>query len=84
MKLYSKAKSLRNFFQSQAVGNAVYDLPWYKINDCKKRKYLLLTIVRSQRPVCITAGKFYPVNLESYYDALSTAYSMCTVLLKVM
>lgn len=66
------------------MGTAVYDLPWYEIDDLKTRKYLLLTIVRSQRAINISAGKFYPVNLESYFNALSTAFSYCTVLLKVM
>lgn len=70
--------------QSQAVGDAVYDLPWYTMHDYKTRKYLLLTIIRAQKPIKITAGKFYPVNLESYFNALTTAFSYCTVLLEVM
>jgi 7tm Odorant receptor len=71
-------------WQSQAVGSAAYDLPWYKIDDCKTRKYLILTILRSQRAICISSGKFHPVNLESYYEALKLAYSFCTVLKKMM
>lgn len=71
-------------FQSQAIGTAAYNLPWYNIKNYRTRRFLLLIIIRSQRSANISVGKFYPVNLESYFDALSSAYSYCTVLLKVM
>lgn len=70
--------------QSEAVGDAIYDLPWYQISDFRTRRYLLLVMIRAQRPCTITAFKFYSVNLESYCNALTTAFSYCTVLQEVM
>ncbi|CRL04591.1 CLUMA_CG017659, isoform A [Clunio marinus] len=70
--------------ESDAIGLAIYDLPWYQIKNYDARKYLLLTLLRSQRPIKITAGKFFPVNLQSYFGALKAAYAYCTVLLEAI
>lgn len=75
---------LNCIFQSEAVGDCVYDLPWYKLREYSTRRSLQLIIARSKRPSFISAGKFHPVNLESYFKSLTTAYSYCTVLLEVM
>nr|QGW50702.1 odorant receptor 4 [Propsilocerus akamusi] len=71
--------------ESEAVGMEIYDLPWYNLpRDPKIKRYLMLIMMRSQRAINITAGKFYPVTLKSYYEALCSAYSYCTVLLNII
>lgn len=62
------------------IADLIYDLPWYEIKDQSVVRSLILCILRAQRPCLVTAAKFYPLNFESYLDAVKTAYSFCTVL----
>lgn len=44
-----------------------------------------MTIIRSQeRPATLMCGKFHNVNLETFYLALSTAFTYFSVLLNVL
>jgi len=52
------------FIQSLAVERAVYDSPWYDyLQTMRDVKFI---IMRAQRPIKLTAGKFYTVSLETF------------------
>jgi hypothetical protein len=57
------------FLQSLAVERAVYACPWYRhlqtMSDVK------FVIMKAQKPVRLTAGKFYTVSLETYLQVVS-------------
>ncbi|XP_026300224.1 uncharacterized protein LOC724202 [Apis mellifera] len=70
--------------QSVNVGNAVFSGPWVNLPMSKAgilvRKNLIIVIMRSQKICCLTAGKFFPVSLETSTAVLSTAISYFTLL----
>ncbi|XP_061938721.1 odorant receptor 13a-like [Apis cerana] len=70
--------------QSVNVGNAVFSGPWVNLPMSKAgilvRKNLMIVIMRSQKVCCLTAGKFFPVSLETSTAVLSTAMSYFTLL----
>ncbi|XP_043793914.1 odorant receptor 13a-like [Apis laboriosa] len=70
--------------QSVNVGNAVFSGPWVNLPMSKAgilvRKNLIIVIMRSQKVCCLTAGKFFPVSLETFTAVLSTAMSYFTLL----
>ncbi|KAG7210318.1 hypothetical protein KM043_011858 [Ampulex compressa] len=65
--------------QSSNVSNAAYSIQWYKLPNPMRQDVQLL-IMRSQKPSCITAGKFYTMHLENFSSVLSTALSYFTML----
>ncbi|XP_033176382.1 uncharacterized protein LOC112212658 [Bombus impatiens] len=70
--------------QSVNVGNASFSGPWpiLPMNEAGAtvRKDLLIIIMRSHKICCITAGKFFPVSLQTFTGVLSTAMSYFTLL----
>nr|XP_003704159.1 PREDICTED: odorant receptor 13a-like [Megachile rotundata] len=70
--------------ESLDVATAVYNSPWTVVphdNMGKMvRKDLVLMILRSRVPCCITASGFFVVSLETYTRVLSTAVSYFTLL----
>ncbi|XP_050484345.1 odorant receptor Or2-like [Bombus huntii] len=70
--------------QSVNVGNASFSGPWpiLPMNEAGAtvRKNLLIIIMRSHKVCCITAGKFFPVSLQTFTGVLSTAMSYFTLL----
>ncbi|CAD1468160.1 unnamed protein product, partial [Heterotrigona itama] len=50
---------------SEAISRAAYSLPWYQY-PCSLRNPTNLLIIRSQRPVRLTAGKFAVLSLETF------------------
>nr|QJX74290.1 odorant receptor 10 [Ceracris kiangsu] len=44
------------------------------------KRSLLLLLLRSQRPLCITAAGFFPLSKESFVSILNISYSCFTVL----
>jgi hypothetical protein len=73
----------RQFFlnQSEEVFNAAYDSDWY--NQSGRYKYFTrMLIMRAQRPVRLTAGRFGTLSLPLFSSvsathALLTPYSPC-------
>ncbi|XP_011694617.1 PREDICTED: odorant receptor 13a-like [Wasmannia auropunctata] len=65
--------------KSQTIGNAVYESVWYtlKPRDCR---ILLFVIMRSQRRLTITAGKFLDLSLEGFTNSLKASASYISVL----
>ncbi|XP_061942190.1 uncharacterized protein LOC108002265 [Apis cerana] len=65
--------------QTEGIGNSVYFCTWY---DMPKNvsKDIIFIIMKSQRPVLLTAGKFFVVNMETYMSILRTSMSYLSVL----
>ncbi|CAK9809324.1 Odorant receptor 13a [Anthophora quadrimaculata] len=72
--------------ESMSTAEAVYSAPWtiLSMNTSGKmiRKDLILIIMRSSVPCCLTAKGFFIVSLETYTKVLSTAVSYFTLLRK--
>ncbi|XP_048504948.1 uncharacterized protein LOC105685947 [Athalia rosae] len=65
--------------ESEAIARAVYSLPWYQWSNGMKRS-VNITIMRAQKPVRLTAGKFIYLSLETFASMTSTAVSFFTML----
>ncbi|GAB0092958.1 hypothetical protein DMENIID0001_080100 [Sergentomyia squamirostris] len=61
------------------VGMAAYDCGWLNAPP-ELQKHIILIIQRSQRPLGVTASKFYYISIESFAKALSSAISYFTLL----
>ena len=53
------------FLQNELIQGDIYSCLWYDMRptDCKS---LWIIMIRSQRPITITAGKFIHMTLDSY------------------
>lgn len=63
--------------QSLTVGHSAYSSLWYQLNNADKRVMVLL-MIRSQRRLTITAGKFVDLSMEGFGNVSSlflTKYS---------
>ncbi|XP_076650578.1 odorant receptor 10-like [Halictus rubicundus] len=74
--------------ESLNVAPAVYSSPWacLPMNEHGKmlRKDVVLVIMRSRIPCCLTAKGFFPISLETYTKVWSTAVSYFTLLRQTM
>ncbi|KAI4492277.1 hypothetical protein M0802_009858 [Mischocyttarus mexicanus] len=66
-------------FETAAIANSTYSIPWYNYST-KLRRSLNIIIMRSQRAVRLTAGKFTSLSLETFASMISTAASFFTVI----
>ncbi|XP_066581973.1 uncharacterized protein [Prorops nasuta] len=78
-------RSCHNIIETSGqIGDAAYSALWYKLPMStmgrKFRRDLIIVIMRSRRPCCLTAGGFFPVCLETYCTMLSTALSYFALL----
>lgn len=46
---------------------AAYNCPWYDVDESSK-KCLLLTMLRSQKPLRLVIGQLYVVSLQTFTD----------------
>ena len=51
--------------EAAAVGEAIYDLPWYE-HSVELQRYYRLIIQRTQRPTGITGAKLFVVHLVTF------------------
>nr|WBF90983.1 odorant receptor SameORX [Schistocerca americana] len=60
---------------------AIYDAVT-SLHECSTsiKRSLLLLMLRSQRPLCITAAGFFPLSRESFVSILNISYSFFTIL----
>nr|AQN78418.1 olfactory receptor 16 [Meteorus pulchricornis] len=65
---------------STAIHSAAYESSWYN-SAGKYQVELSMIILRAQKPLWITAGKFVPLSLSTYADMLKTSASYMSVLL---
>ncbi|XP_063991197.1 uncharacterized protein LOC135169794 [Diachasmimorpha longicaudata] len=66
------------------ISEGPYNSSWY-IQNCSAKgrsltRDLILTIMRSQRPCCLTAAGFFPVTLDTLKSVLTTAFSYLTLI----
>uniref|UniRef100_A0A182F7I6 Uncharacterized protein n=1 Tax=Anopheles albimanus TaxID=7167 RepID=A0A182F7I6_ANOAL len=71
------------FRGSLQVGNAVYDVDW-ESQTVGVQADLQMILLRSQRPVGVTAGKFTFMNLELFAGIVQKTYSIYIVLKDVI
>ncbi|XP_076301379.1 odorant receptor 10-like [Lasioglossum baleicum] len=74
--------------ESLKVAPAVYSSPWaylpMTIYGKMLRKDVVLVIMRSRVPCCLTAKGFFPISLETYTKVWTTAMSYFTLLRQTM
>ncbi|XP_043272515.1 odorant receptor 13a-like [Venturia canescens] len=64
---------------SQEIITATYKAQWY-CSSLRSRKLFTLMMMRSSKPCYLTAGKLFPVSLETFTTVMKTAMSYFTVL----
>nr|WGC98066.1 OR27 variant 2 [Culex quinquefasciatus] len=65
--------------EAEAVGKAIYDLPWYE-HSVELQRFYRLIIQRTQRPTGITGVKFFIVQRTSFATVVQMSYSYYLVL----
>ncbi|KAK9737134.1 7tm Odorant receptor [Popillia japonica] len=73
-------KILRYFNKSLSVADAAYASKWWIKSQPKLRKMILLIILRSQRPVEMTAGGVLVLNFETFVAIMKATGSALTFL----
>ncbi|XP_011156970.3 odorant receptor 43a isoform X2 [Solenopsis invicta] len=66
--------------QSNAVYRAICNLEWYKL-ESKNARNIILLIVRTHHPICITAGRIIPLTMSTFCSVLKTSSGYITFLL---
>ncbi|XP_043681128.1 odorant receptor 4-like [Vespula pensylvanica] len=65
--------------KSLTIAVAAYNFQWYELNS-KENRYILLLILRGQKKLTITVGKFLDLSLESFASILKASASYGSVL----
>ncbi|XP_077261487.1 odorant receptor 82a-like isoform X2 [Temnothorax americanus] len=65
--------------KGRMIGDAAYEAKWYNSNPTQSR-ILLLLILRSQRKLTITIGKFMDLSLERFTTIIKASASYVSVL----
>ncbi|XP_025262839.1 odorant receptor 22c-like isoform X2 [Camponotus floridanus] len=65
--------------KSRMIGNAAYESLWYESNP-SLNKNVLLMIVRSQKHLQLTAGKFVDLSLQQFTNIVKASASYVSVL----
>ncbi|KDR14437.1 uncharacterized protein LOC110834477 isoform X2 [Zootermopsis nevadensis] len=65
--------------QSLSVQKAAYGCSWYNRSQ-RLKKLLQFIIMRTKKPVRMTAGKFYYISLETFADIENKVYAYFTIL----
>ncbi|XP_076640958.1 odorant receptor 10-like [Halictus rubicundus] len=66
--------------KSKMIGNAAYESLWYNMQPINSRQLVLL-ILRAQKGLPLTFGKFSNLNLESFTSIMKASASYMSVLL---
>ncbi|XP_039436467.1 uncharacterized protein LOC120418231 [Culex pipiens pallens] len=69
--------------EAEAVGKAIYDLPWYE-HSVELQRYYRLMMQRTQRPTGITGAKFFIVQRTTFASVVQMSYSYYLVLRDVL
>ncbi|XP_071561896.1 odorant receptor 10-like [Temnothorax nylanderi] len=56
----------------EAMYHAAYEHEWYKLKP-KKAKILLLIMIRTNKPLYITAGKMFPITMSTFCNLIKTS-----------
>ncbi|KAL0111051.1 hypothetical protein PUN28_012799 [Cardiocondyla obscurior] len=65
--------------KSKCINQAAYNSFWYKLKPTES-KIIFLLIMRSQKELTMTAGKFVDLSLESFTSILKASASYVSVL----
>ncbi|RLZ02283.1 Odorant receptor 58 [Cephus cinctus] len=65
--------------KSTAIRSAIYKMKWYELPPSLS-KALMLIAIRAERPLVVTAGKFFPMSLENFTQIIKTAASYLSVM----
>ncbi|XP_039436806.1 uncharacterized protein LOC120418448 [Culex pipiens pallens] len=65
--------------EAEAVGKAIYDLPWYE-HSVELQRFYRLIIQRTQRPTGITGVKLFVVQRTTFASVIQMSYSYYLVL----
>ncbi|XP_012346812.2 odorant receptor 63a-like isoform X2 [Apis florea] len=65
--------------KSLSVSNSAYESPWYLLSP-KNRAVMILLMVRSQRRLTITAGKFMDLSMQGFANVLKASASYISIL----
>ncbi|XP_039301706.1 uncharacterized protein LOC105199148 [Solenopsis invicta] len=65
--------------ESTKVCEAFYDCHWYSMSK-NNAQMIILCMARSQKPLCLTAGKFTTICLSTLTDVLKTSMGYLSVL----
>ncbi|KAJ3666976.1 hypothetical protein Zmor_002390 [Zophobas morio] len=65
--------------ENQNLMNAVYMSRWYEF-DIQCRKALIMLMEGSKKPMVVTAGKLFPLSLDTFTMILRRSYSLVAVL----
>nr|UEN71208.1 olfactory receptor 25 [Gregopimpla kuwanae] len=68
--------------QSEEIQYAAYNCEWYNLRP-KEAAQLILILIRAQRPLQITAGKFVPLTMSTFATLLKTTAGYLSCLLAV-
>nr|QAB43888.1 olfactory receptor OR9 [Oedaleus asiaticus] len=66
-------------YQNSRLATSVYTCGWPGAPQ-KLQKALLIILIRSQRPLGVTAGKFYRVTRETFVSLMKASYSYYALL----
>ncbi|XP_070170260.1 odorant receptor 49b-like isoform X4 [Polyergus mexicanus] len=66
--------------QCEKIYHAAYDYEWYTLEP-KQAKSLILIMIRTNKPLHITAGKMFPMTLSMFCDLVKTSGGYVSVLL---
>ncbi|RLU21074.1 ObirOr5-U65 [Ooceraea biroi] len=66
--------------QCEAMYYAAYEYEWYKLEP-KKAKVLVLLMIRTSKPLYITAGKIFPMTMSTFCNIIKTSAGYVSVLL---
>ncbi|XP_028893520.1 odorant receptor 49b [Zeugodacus cucurbitae] len=80
LSLYWYANELRE--QNLAIAAAAYDTEWFTF-PIPVQKYILLMILRAQKPPAIMVGNTQPITLELFQSLLNASYTYFTLLKRV-
>ncbi|XP_055852105.1 putative odorant receptor 85e [Episyrphus balteatus] len=67
---------------SVRAGEALLRSPWHK-NTILIKKEILIFLINSRKPVQLTAGKFFVMNVERLRSVVAQAFSFLTLLQKI-
>ncbi|XP_043685155.1 uncharacterized protein LOC122637217 [Vespula pensylvanica] len=66
-------------YYSTNFGKAIYDYEWYNLS-ATDAKLFLMCMIRTQKPQCLTSGKFAILSLTIFTDILKTSMGYLSVL----
>nr|QNL14955.1 olfactory receptor 11 [Aulacocentrum confusum] len=67
---------------SQAVYSAAYNSQWFNL-EARDMSQMIMVIIRAQKPLVVTAGKFAPISLRTFSSLIKTSAGYISMLLAV-